>query len=116
MAPAVLIIITEDPRESPRPAEAVRIAAGVGTWKQVDVTLCLCGPAVRTLAEDADDLVDGDLFASCWPIIGKLGRPVYVEAGAPLVEKLGQPAVKFECIHTVQLASLAARSDYVLRF
>ena len=42
MKPRVLFIVTGDPRTSPRPAEAVRIAAGVVAWKRADIAV-YCG-------------------------------------------------------------------------
>jgi len=53
-----LFVIASDPRTSHRPAEAVRIAAGVGAWKKVDVSLYLHGEAARILDEAAGDFVD----------------------------------------------------------
>lgn len=111
-----LVIVNSDPRTSPRTAEAVRIAAGVGTWKKVDVTLVLCESAVLALSEFPDDLVDEDNFTRYLPILGEFGRPVYVETGAPLLENLGQTPVPYERITVAQLARLAADSDCVLRF
>jgi len=32
--PKTLVMIETDPRTSPRPAEAIRIAAGIGAWKK----------------------------------------------------------------------------------
>ncbi|MGE3308823.1 MAG: hypothetical protein AB7O66_02550 [Limisphaerales bacterium] len=111
-----LVIVSSDPRTSPRPAEAVRIAAGVGAWKKVRVTLALWGPAVLALSEFPDDLVDDDNFSRYLPIIGELEQPVYVEAGAPLLGELGEAPVKFEAIDPARLARLAAENDCVLRF
>ena len=111
-----LFIVNSDPRTSPRPAEAIRIAAGVGAWKKVDVTLVLCESAVLALSEFPDELVDEDNFTRYLPIVGEFGRPVYVETGAPLLEDLGQTPVPYERIGVAQLAAMAAASDYVLRF
>ncbi len=111
-----LVIVSTDPRTSPRPAEAVRIAAGVGAWKKVDVTLALWGPAVLALSEFPDELVDEDNFTRYLPIVGEFDRPVYVEAGAPLLGELGESPVKFEAIDATRLARLATENDCVLRF
>jgi hypothetical protein len=111
-----LFIVNSDPRTSPRPAEAVRIAAGVGTWRKVEVTLVLCEAAVLALSEFPDELVDEDNFTRYLPIVGEFGRPVYVETGAPLLEDLGQTPVSYERITVARLARLAADSDCVLRF
>ena len=116
MNPKVLIIVTGDPRKSPRPAEAIRIAAGVGTWKKADITVYLRNEAVLALSEYADELVDEDNFTRYFPIVGEFGRPVYVQQGAPLLNEIGDSALTFEEIADARLAELAAASDYVLRF
>jgi hypothetical protein len=112
----VLVIVNSDPRRSPRPAEAIRITAGVGAWKKVDMTLALYGPAVLALSEFPDEFVDEDNFIRYLPIIGDFGRPVYVEAESPVLDQLGTTAVEHEPIRLEKLAALAARSDCVLRF
>ncbi len=116
MNPKLLVIVESDPRTGGRPAEAIRIAAGVGTWKKTDVTLYLRGPAVLALSEFADELVDEDNFVRYLPIVGEFGRPVYVQGGAPLLAELGEPSLPYEEIDDARLASLAAGSNYVLRF
>src|SRR6201999_1582524 len=78
--PTTLIIIESDPRTSPRPAEAIRIAAGIGVWKKTDVTLLLRGPvAGYSLQEYADELVDEDNFIRYLPLVAEQPRPIYVE-------------------------------------
>ena len=116
MNPRALFIINSDPRSSPRPGEAVRIATGVGVWKKIDVTICLCEWAVLALGEATESLVDGDDLANYWAVIAEWGRPVFLKTGEPLLKNLGQTPARFERINTVQLAQLASQSDYVLRF
>ncbi|HTH50204.1 MAG TPA: hypothetical protein VMB21_22005 [Candidatus Limnocylindria bacterium] len=116
MNPRVLLLVTGDPRTSARPAEAIRIAAGVGTWKKADVTLYLRGPAVLALGEWVDDLVDEDNFTRYLPIVGEFGRPIYVQRGAPELADLGETTLKFEEMDDARLSELAAQSTYVLRF
>ncbi len=111
-----LFIVNSDPRTSARPAEAIRIAAGVGTWKKIDVSIALCEAAVLALSEFPDELVDEDNFVRYLPIIREFGRPVYVETGAPLLEQLGESPVPWERVTISQLAAMAAGSDFVLRF
>ena len=116
MSASVLFIVTGDPRVSPRPAEAIRIAAGVGAWQKAQITVYLRDAAVLALAEYTDELVDEDNFSRYLPIIGEFGRPVYVARGAAALAELGETTVRFEEIDDEQLAALAARSTYVLRF
>lgn len=116
MKPSALFIITSDPRRDGRTAEAIRIAAGVGTWKKVDVTVYLRDTAVLALSEYPDELVDEDHFTRYFPIVGEFGRPVYVQRGAPLLAEIGQATLPFEEIDDAQLAAICARNRYVLRF
>jgi hypothetical protein len=112
----ILLVIAEDPRASGRPAEAVRIAAGVGAWKKVEVALYLRGAAVRLLGEDAAELVEGESYARYLPLLARAGAPVYVEKGTPELARLGRAALAFEAISDGQLAELAAGRGCVLRF
>ena len=116
MKPSALFIITADPRISAKPAEAIRIAAGVGTWKKADVTVYLRGPAVLALSEYVDELVDEDNFSRYFPIVGEFGRPIYAQKGAALLGEIGESPLKFEQIDDAELAQLAARCNYVLNF
>lgn len=115
MKPSALFIVTSDPRISHRPAEAIRIAAGVGTWKKVAITLYLREAAVLALGEYADGLVDEDNYVRYLPILKDFGR-VYVQRGEPLLEELGAATLPYEEIDDVQLAALAAEHTEVLRF
>ncbi|MEO7297695.1 MAG: hypothetical protein ABI042_03855 [Verrucomicrobiota bacterium] len=114
--PKVLMMVVGDPRASGRPAEAIRIAAGVGTWKKTDFTIYLRGPAVLALSEFADEFLDEDNYTRYLPIAAEFGRPIYVQKGAPEISELGESSFKFQEISDEELAELAAESDYVLRF
>ena len=116
MNPKVLIVVASDTRTSHRPAEAVRIAAGVGTWKKTDVSLYLRGPAILAVGEWVDELVDEDNFTRYLPIIGDMGEPVYVEEGSPFLDELGTPTVRTQPIPDARLAQLTVQCHYLLRF
>jgi hypothetical protein len=116
MQPSALFIITSDPRVSPRPAEAIRVAAGTGVWGRMEVNVYLHGAAVLTIGETTDDLVDADVYTRDLGILAEFGRPVYVQEGAPLLAKIGTAPVSFEEVSLAQLAGLAAQSACVLRF
>ena len=75
----VLFIIASDPRTSHRPAEAIRIAAGVATWKKVEVNVYLQGEATRVLAKDADDLVDEEHLTRYLPMLREGGGKVWAQ-------------------------------------
>lgn len=114
--PKVLFIVSGDPRTSPRPAEAIRIAAGIGAWRKAEVSVYLETPAVCALGEFVDELVDEDNFTRYLPIIRDWGRPVWVEQGAPDLSDLGEASVPYEEIPSNELARRIAASTYVLRF
>lgn len=115
MNPRVLMMVTGDPRKSHRPAEALRIAAGVGTWEKTDVTVYLRGEAVRTLG-DTSGLVDENDYAQYWTILASLKQPIYVEKSSVTLAGLGEAVVPFREISDEELADLAAEQKYVLRF
>src|SRR5277367_674394 len=108
MNPSALFIIESDPRLSGRPAEAVRIAAGVGAWKKVEVALYLREAAVWVLGEQAEELKDGEDYGRYLPVFGESGRPIYAQKGAAALGELGQAALPFDEISDEQLAELAA--------
>jgi hypothetical protein len=116
MKPSLLFLVTADPRRSGRPAEAIRIAAGVGAWKRVDITVYFREAAVLALSEFTDELVDEDNYTRYLPMLRESGRPVYVQSGAPLLADLGQATLPFEEADNVRLAELAAAHSHVLRF
>ncbi len=114
--PNVLFIVTGDPRTSPRPAEAIRIAAGVGAWKKADITLYLRDDAVLALSEFADEFIDEDNYTRYLPIVGEFGRPIYVQKNAAQLSELGEALLKFQEISDEELAEMASKSNYVVRF
>ncbi len=109
----VLVVVTADPRENGRAAEAVRIAAGVGGWEKVAVKLCLCGEARRVLEESHDDLVNGDVFAAYLPLLLEGEPRVHVLTRAGEVVTAQQNVV---AVTVSQLAALGRNADSVLRF
>lgn len=112
----VLLLVSSDPRTSHRPAEGLRIAAGVGTWKKADFTVYLHGPAILALGEWVDDLVQEDDYVRYLPILKDPARPIRVEKDSPFLKDLGEATLPFEPLDPAGLAALAARHDYILRF
>lgn len=114
--PVALFVITSDPRISGRPAEAIRIAAGVGTWRKTDVRIYLHGPAVLALGEWVDELVDEDNYTRYLPILAELPQAIHVQADAPELEELGDSPFSFNPAGLAELQSLCRQSTYILRF
>jgi hypothetical protein len=116
MKASALFVIQSDPRRSGRPAEAVRIAAGVGAWRNVAVAVYLREAAVLVLGEQAEALMAGEDYARYLPVLRELGQPVYVQKGAAALGQLGQATLPFQEISDEQLAGLAAARACLLRF
>lgn len=116
MSRKILFIITGDPRQDPRPAEAIRIAAGVSTWNKVEVSVYLHGNAALALADSADEFVDADNYTRYLPVLGEQNRRIYIRAGNPWLAGLTEPTLSYETLDESGLAELAAGCDYVIRF
>lgn len=116
MKRSVLIIVTGDPRISARPAEAVRIAAGLSANGRLDVTLCLRGASMLALGEEADVLVDGDHFTRYLPVVAESGCIVTApsDSDEPLISE--PLVVPTRNLSQEELAHLVASSDRILRF
>lgn len=116
MKPRVLFIITSDPRKSGKPAEAIRIAAGVSAWKKTEVAVYLRDAAILALGEDTTDLVNEDNFTRYLPMLAETKNPLYVQKGNPALSDLGESAMELKQLSDRDLAVLAAAHNYVLRF
>ena len=111
-----LFIVSQDPRSSARTAEGIRIAAGVGTWKRVEIQLYLRDAAVLALSEYPDDLIDEDNFTRYLPIVAECAGSILVQQGAPLLQEIGVAPLPYREISDEELARVAAESHFVLRF
>ena len=112
----MLFIVTGDPRTSPRPAEAVRIAAGVSAWRKVAVTVYLRDAAVLALSEFPDHLADGDNFSRYLPLLEESGGLICAQRGAALLKDIGHAPVSFHETGDDELAALVTKNDCVVRF
>lgn len=116
MLPRVLFIITSDPRRSGKPAEAIRIAAGVSAWKKSNMSVYFRDTAILALSEDTTDFVNEDNYSRYLPMLAENNCPVYVEEYSDSFKDLGVPSIKAKTMNDADLAKLAAKQNYVLRF
>lgn len=116
MTKSILFLITGDPRTSPRPAEAIRIAAGVAACQKTEVRVYLRDAAVLALSEYSDQFVDDENYTRYLPMLSELARPIYVQRGAPMLGELGEPSQRFQEISDEELAKLLAGTTYLARF
>lgn len=109
-----LVITSQDPRTSARPAEAIRIAAGVGAWKKTEVSLLLLGEAGYCLSDEPDEFLDEDNFTRYRPIIAEWKRPIYVDESFNDPEVLAHAALPFERVSQEKIAQLRAQAHAVI--
>ncbi len=114
--PRTLVTITEDPRESHRPAEAIRIAAGIGGWNKTDVDLLLRGPAAQILSPYADEFVDGDNYHHYLPILRDWKRPVYLAPDAEDFAELKETEILHERCDDARVEALKKAAIFFIPF
>lgn len=116
MKPRILILITPDPRISPRVAEAVRVAAGVSAWGAVEVAVVFHGAAVAALADGPDEFKDGDQLGWHLSLLAEHGCAVYAPSNAPGPSLPENPRIPVTRIDPTHLGALTAGCRYLLRF
>ncbi|MCC7517742.1 MAG: DsrE family protein [Verrucomicrobiae bacterium] len=114
--PRTLVTVTEDPAASHRPAEAVRIAAGIGGWKKTEVDLLLAGPASRVLSPWADEFVDGENYTHYLPILREWQRPAHLAPDAVSFEDMDAATLPTHRLDAAGVAALRARATHHLPF
>jgi hypothetical protein len=112
----LLVIVTTDPRLSPRPAEAVRIAAGVAVWGKVRVLLWLEGSAALGLEETCDHLCDADVMGRHLVILQEAGGRILVPENNCHLEQIDHARVSFETVEAGSLARWVQKQHSVMRF
>ncbi len=81
MTDRILVLIKSNPLESHRPAEALRIALGLASGDH-EVVIVLLDQAPLLLADDTEDLVDGDILQKYLPTFKELDQTFFVEEGS----------------------------------
>jgi hypothetical protein len=112
----VLVIVSVDPERSHRANEAVRIALGIVAGEN-QVVLVLLGPAVKILADEVEDYVDGEDLARHLAAFKRLGQPFHVQADAvPPGPGWNGAGLTVEPVDATGLAALVASSRRTLVF
>jgi hypothetical protein len=106
----MLIWISSDPRVDGRAAEGVRIAAGVGAWKRVEVSLYFSGAGTLCLGDDVEGLEGGDVIQQYLPTIKEHGGRIAGAGGFP------GSAGAVELVRMETLPTFLAQFDYSMRF
>jgi hypothetical protein len=77
----IAVVIQEDPRNTHRPVEALRIALGLAAGSH-KTTVVLLGEAARLLSEETDDIIDVDILEKYLPSLSHLDIPFLLQRGA----------------------------------
>ncbi len=113
--PKILFVVDSDPRVSARPAGAMRLAAGLGAWQNVELQLYFSGDALLAFDESVE-LCEAEIIRRCLPFLTETDRPLLVPPGGkPFVQRASAPVFCRE-LDDAALAALAAESHSVLRF
>jgi hypothetical protein len=83
MSKRIAVVISEDPRTTARPVEALRIALGLyaGDHK---LTVILLGQAPLLLKEDLENITDAEILEKYLPSFKHLPIPFVIEEGTVL--------------------------------
>ena len=80
MSKRVAVVISEDPRATARPVEALRIALGLSAGGH-KMTVVLLGNAPLLIKEDIEEVMDVDILEKYLPSLKHLAIPFVVESG-----------------------------------
>lgn len=98
---SLVVVVREDPRNSARAAEGVRIAAGIAGWAEVSVDLVLEGMAAAWWRERSG--------GTHWVVAGEPGA----ELDGSGVRVIAWDGVEDSEAHAVRRAGAMARGDAV---
>jgi sulfur relay (sulfurtransferase) DsrF/TusC family protein len=78
MSKRIAVVISEDPRTTARPVEALRIALGLCAGDH-ETTVVLLGHAPLLLMKDTEEIIDVDILEKYLPSFKHLSVPFIVE-------------------------------------
>ena len=111
---SIAVVIREDPRDTHRPVEALRIALGLSTGGN-PISIVLLGEAPLLISKDPEDIVDGDILEKYLPSLKQLEILFIVPTGT---KKKFEIDAGFDVQERDESAiwSLVSSSDRVLAF
>lgn len=115
MTDTILILIKSDPLENHRPVEAIRIALGLVSSGHSAV-IVLLNRAVLLLAEDTEDLVDGDILQKYLPAFKDLGQTFYVEEKSLMTHALDRTEYAIQAVSYDKITELVQQAGSFLIF
>lgn len=105
MTDTILVLVRSNPLKSHRPVEAIRIALGLVSGDH-SVDIVLINQAHLLLAEDTEDLVDGDILQKYLPTFKEMGQPFLVEENSLTNKPVGPSDYKVQAVSFDKIADL----------
>ncbi|MBI5380055.1 MAG: hypothetical protein HZA23_07905 [Nitrospirae bacterium] len=112
-ARVLCLIIRSDPRKSHRPAEAVRIALGLG-GSDHPIRILLADEAVRILTEEAESCVEAEALERYLGTLSEWKTPFYIERGHALAGEVDRERFNVREVNGKEQADLLASGERVL--
>ena len=113
----IVMLITENPFQTHRPAEALRIALGLGSGGDIIVTVILRGEAARLLTDDVEEACDGEELAEHYlPVFREWGTTFLVDEAATRYLDNGRTDFPFTVLSEADIATALANAGRVMIF
>ena len=114
MPKQLVVLIREDPTQTHRASEAIRIALGLSTGPN-PISIILLNNARQLVSEDAYDLPDGEILEKHLPVIKNLEIPIILPTGSRDTFSIDDEYTIQESSSS-QIASFIEQADSVLAF
>lgn len=115
MGHRIIFLIRSNPCESHKPAEAIRIAAGLGTGKNF-IKMIFSGESPRILSPDEEDLIDIEIIEKFLPLLKEWNIPLYVDKSSIADIELINSPYSFRIIDTEETPEILAEGHLVFIF
>ncbi len=110
---SICFIIRSDPRRSHRPAEAVRIALGLG-GSEHPIQILLLGEAAQILTVELEGLKEGEALERYLGTLSEWKTPFYIEKGHALDDEVDRERFNVREVSEKEQADLLAFAERVL--
>ena len=114
MSLTIVVLICEDPINSHRPVEALRIALGLSTGPN-PITIVFMGKARILLTEDTSEGIDTEILEKHLPVIQELNIPLVLQEGS-LDDYSFDPDLSISQASNLEISTLCSQANRVLVF
>ena len=114
MSLKIVILICEDPTQSHRSVEGLRIALGLSTGPN-PLTIVIMGKARLLLTEDTSEVIDSEILEKHVPVLQELNIPILLPTGSQNEFSI-DPDFSISETPTSEIASVISQANRVLVF